>query len=65
MEVETVASATTITVAAAARGLGSSAAAAGTDADGLYIIGNANEEGASARNVNTTVASSQTNYTLV
>lgn len=62
MEVETVASATTITVAAAARGLGSSAAAAGADADGLYIIGNANEEGAGARNVNTTVASAQTNY---
>lgn len=65
MEVETVASATSITVAAAARGLGSSAAAAGADADGLYIIGNANEEGAGARNVNTTVASPQTNYTQI
>ena len=64
MEVATVASTTTITVASGGRSLGATAAAAGADGDELFIIGNASEQGASARNVNMVRASKATNYTL-
>lgn len=63
MLVATIASTTTITVASAGRSFGSTAAAAGADGDGLFIIGNTSEENSGARNVNTTRASAQTNYT--
>ena len=53
------------TVVAAARGFGSTAAAAMADGDGLFIIGNVNEENGGARNVNTTQTSPQTNYTQI
>ena len=65
MEVETVASSTTITIAAGGRSIGSTAAAQGADGDGLYIIGNASEEGATARNVNSTRSATQSNYTQI
>jgi len=65
MLVATIASSTTITVASTGRSFGSTAAAAGADGDGLYIIGNVNEENASARNVNTTRSTSESNYTQI
>jgi len=61
--VVTYASSTTVTLTT--RAFGSTAAAAGADGDGLYIIGNVNEENASARNVNTTRSSSESNYTQI
>lgn len=63
--VDTSASDTTITVASADRSFGGTAAAAGADGDSLFIIGNVNEENGIARNVNTTLASSQSNYTQI
>jgi len=63
MLVATIAGATTITVASGGRAFGTTAAAAGADGDGLYIIGNVNEENSGARNVNTTRSAAQTNYT--
>ncbi len=65
MLVDTVASATTITVAAAGRSFGTTAQAAGMDSDGLYIIGNASEENAGPRNVNTTRSSKESNYSQI
>lgn len=65
MLVATVASATTITVAAAGRSFGTTAATAGADADGLYIVGNVNEENAGARNVNTTRTAKESNLTQI
>lgn len=65
VDTTTVPTATTFTVVTAGRAFGSTAAAAGADGDGLYIIGNVNEEGAGARAVNSTEASEETNYTLV
>jgi len=62
MRVTTVASATSITVA---RSVGATPATAGADGDGLYIIGNTNEENATARNVNTTRSAKETNYTQI
>lgn len=62
MKVASSASNTTIT---AARSVGATAAAAGVVGDGLYIIGNVNEENATARNVNATQASRETNYTQI
>ena len=47
------------------RSLGTTAAAAMADGDGLFIVGNVNEENAGARNVNTTRSSKQSNYTLI
>jgi hypothetical protein len=64
MLVATIASATTITVAAAGRAFGTTAAAAGADGDGLFIVGNVNEENSGARNVNTTRSAKETNYTF-
>ena len=60
--IATVASATTVTVT---RSVGATAAAAMNAGDGLFIIGNANEENAAARTVNTTRSSSQSNYTQI
>ncbi len=60
--VATVASGTTIT---AGRGFGSQAGAAGLVGDSLFIVGNASEENAGARNVNTTRSTPQTNYTQI
>lgn len=65
MEVATVASATTITIGSGGRSVGATAAAAGADGDGLYIIGNANEEGATTRNVNSTRSATESNYTQI
>lgn len=62
MSVATIASATTITVN---RSLGTTAATAGADGDGLFIIGSGSEENASARNVNTTRSTRNTNYTQI
>jgi hypothetical protein len=47
------------------RAFGTTAAAAGVDGDGLYIIGNVNEENSGARNVNTTRTSKESNYTQI
>ncbi len=47
------------------RGFGSTAAAAMLAGDGLFIIGNVNEENAGARNVNATRSTPQTNYTQI
>lgn len=63
--VATIAGATTITAASTGRGFGSTADTAMADGDGLYIIGNVNEENAGARNVNTTRSAKQTNYTQI
>jgi len=49
----------------AGRAFGTTAAAAGADGDGLYIIGNVNEENSGARNVNTTRSSKESNYTQI
>ncbi len=65
MLVATIAGATTITIASGGRSLGATAAAAGADGDGLFLIGNANEENSSAKNINTTQSSPLTNYTLI
>ena len=47
------------------RGFGSVAAAAMNSGDGLFIIGNVNEENAGARNVNSTRTTPQSNYTQI
>ena len=47
------------------RAIGTVAAAAGNAGDGLYIVGNANEENGGARNVNATIISPQTNVTQI
>jgi hypothetical protein len=61
--VVTYASSTTVTLTV--RSFGATAAAAGADGDGLYIIGNVNEENAGARNVNSTRSSKESNYTQI
>ncbi len=50
---------------AVSRGFGTTAGTAMVVGDGLFIIGNANEENAAARNVNTTRSTKQTNFTLL
>lgn len=65
MIVATIGSSTTITVASGGRAFGSTAAAAGVDGDELYIVGNASEENAGARNINTTRSQKQYNYTQI
>lgn len=65
MLVATIATAGTITVASGGRAFGTTAQAAGADGDGLYIIGNVNEENSGARNVNTTRTNFETNYTQI
>lgn len=60
--VDTIGSTTTITVDASYRAFGTTAAATPAVTDGLYIVGNAAEENANARNINTTRTSKETNY---
>lgn len=62
MLVASIASSTTIT---AKRAFGTTAITAGLSGDGLYIIGNVNEENSGARNVNATQSTPQTNYTQI
>lgn len=62
MVVATIASATSIT---ASRAFGTTAATAGLAQDGLFIVGNVNEENSGARNVNATQSSQQSNYTQI
>lgn len=50
---------------AVTRAFGTTAAAAGVAGDGLFLIGNVNEENAGVRNVNTTRSTPQTNYTQI
>ena len=64
-EVFTVSTVAATTIVAATRGFGSTAAAAMADGDGLFIIGNVNEENSGARNVNSTQTAPQTNYTQI
>ena len=47
------------------RGFGSTPSTPIVSGDGLFIVGNANEENAGARNVNTTRSTAQTNYTQI
>ena len=49
----------------ASRAFGTTVATAGVSGDGLFIIGNASEENGGARNVNSTRATPQTNYTQI
>jgi hypothetical protein len=63
--VDTVAGATSITAVTAGRGFGTTAAATPAAGDSLFIIGNVNEEGVGARNVNTTKATTQSNYVQI
>lgn len=63
--IDTIASATSVTVASSGRAFGTTAAATMLPTDGLYIIGNANEENAGARNVNATQSTPVTNYTQI
>lgn len=60
--VATIASTTTIT---ASRAFGTTSATAGAAGDGLFIIGNVNEENAGARNANATQSTPVTNYTQI
>ena len=60
--VASIASTTTIT---ADRAFGTTTATAGAVGDGLFIVGNANEENGGARNVNSTRATPQTNVTQI
>lgn len=62
MIVATVASGTTIT---AGRAFGTTPKTAGLAGDSLFIIGNASEENAGARNVNSTRSAANTNYTQI
>ena len=50
---------------AVSRAFGTTAAAAGLASDGLFIVGNVNEENSGARNVNTTRSTSQSNYSQI
>lgn len=47
------------------RGFGSTASTPVASGDGLFIVGNANEENSGARNVNTTRSVANTNYTQI
>jgi len=58
-------SGTGITIGAAGRAFGTTAAATPLAGDGLFIIGNANEENGGARAVNSTRVTPQTNYTQI
>lgn len=50
---------------AVTRAFGTTAAAAMNAGDGLFIVGNVNEENSGARNVNTTRSSAESNYTQI
>lgn len=60
--VTAIGSTTSITVTSA---FGTTPTVAGAVGDGLFIVGNANEENASARNVNATRSNAQNNYTQI
>lgn len=60
--VTAIASATTLTVT---RAFGTVAGAAIVAGDGLFIVGNVNEENSSARNVNSTRSTALSNYTQI
>lgn len=60
--VTVIASSTTLTVTRAFGTVGGAAIVAG---DGLFIVGNVNEENANARNVNATRSTPQSNYTQI
>lgn len=62
MLVSAIASGTEITVT---RGYGTTVGTAMNAGDGLFIVGNVNEENAGARGVNTTQASAPSNYTQI
>lgn len=62
MLVTAIAGANTVTFK---RAIGSAPATAGLAGDGLFIVGNANEENGGARNVNTTQTTPETNYTQI
>jgi hypothetical protein len=47
------------------RAFGTTAAAAGNAGDGIFIVGNANEENSGARSVNSTQSTPQSNYTQI
>ena len=63
--VVTIGSTTTITVTSGGRSFGSTSAATMLPQDSLYIVGNASEENASARNINTTRSVEESNYTQI
>lgn len=50
---------------AVSRAYGSTSAAAGNQGDGIFIVGNANEENSGARSVNSTQSTPQSNYTQI
>lgn len=50
---------------AVSRAFGTTAAAVGNASDGLFIVGNVNEENSGARNVNTTRSTSNSNFTQI
>jgi hypothetical protein len=52
---------TQIRILTGGRSFGATAAAAGADSDSIFIIGNVNEEGSGARNINVTKSSKQSN----
>jgi hypothetical protein len=62
--VDTIGSATTITAASTGRAFGTTAAQTMLVNDGLFIVGNVNEENSGARNINTTRTSEESNYTF-
>ena len=62
MLVTAIADADTLTVT---RGFGASPQVNGAVGDGLFIVGNVNEENAGARNVNATRSTPQTNFTQI
>jgi len=65
MIVSLIQSSTQINIAASGRSVGSTAASAGVAGDEIFIVGNANEENAAARNMNTTQISNESNYTQI
>lgn len=60
--VSAIADANTLTIV---RSVGATPGAAMNAGDGLFIVGNANEENGGARNVNTTRSTQQSNYTQI
>lgn len=58
----TAVSTTSITIS---RSFGTTVATAMVDGDGIYIVGNVNEENSGARNVNTTQSAKSSNYTQI
>ena len=65
MLIEAAGSGSGITIDTASRAFGTTAAATPLAGDGLFIIGNANEENGGARAVNSTRVTPQTNYTQI